>query len=53
MKRDYRLFLRDIIDAMDAIKEFVSEMDFEAFIADDKTTSAVIEPFIFDVPAWG
>ena len=45
MKRDYRLFLRDIIDAMNAIEEFVAGMDFENFIADDKTTSAVIRKF--------
>ncbi len=45
MKRDYRLFLKDIIDAMDAIEEFVASMNFETFIADDKTTSAVIRKF--------
>ena len=40
--RDFRLYLRDIFDAMVAIQEFVGEMDFDAFVADDKTTSAVI-----------
>ncbi len=30
---------------MVAIQEFVGEMDFDAFVADDKTTSAVIRKF--------
>jgi len=29
MKRDYRLFLKDIIQAMEAIEKFVEGMDFE------------------------
>ena len=40
--RDSRLYLRDIFDAMVAIQEFVGEMDFHGFVADDKTTSAVL-----------
>ena len=43
--RDFRLYLRDIFDAMVAIQEFVGEMDFDAFAADDRTTSAVIRKF--------
>ena len=43
--RDSRLYLRDIFDAMVAIQEFVGEMDFHAFVADDKTTSAVLRKF--------
>lgn len=40
--RDYRLYLRDIFAAMIAIQEFIEGMDFETFIEDDKTASAVI-----------
>jgi len=45
MKRDYRLFIEDIIKAMIAIEEFVGELAFEDFIKDDKTLSAVIRKF--------
>ncbi len=40
--RDYRLYLKDILAAIDSIEEFVTGIDLEAFQADDKTTSAVI-----------
>jgi uncharacterized protein with HEPN domain len=40
--RDHRLYLRDIFAAMVAIQEFIEEMDFETFVEDDKTASAVI-----------
>ena len=40
--RDYRLYLKDILAAIDSIEEFVAGMDPEAFQADDKTTSAVM-----------
>lgn len=33
--RDYHLYLRDIIDAMQAIESFVKDMDFAAFKEDD------------------
>lgn len=45
MKRDYRLFVKDILDAMEKIEEFVSDMSYEEFINDDKTLSAVIRKF--------
>ncbi len=45
MRRDYKLFLRDIIDAMKAIENFVEGMTFDDFIKDDKTSSAVIRKF--------
>ncbi len=45
MRRDYKLFLRDIIDAMKAIENFVEGMNFNDFIKDDKTSSAVIRKF--------
>ena len=40
--RDHRLYLKDIFAAMIAIQEFIKEMDFETFVSDDKTASAVI-----------
>lgn len=43
--RDYKLYLKDILDAMASIETFVEGMDFEAFRADDKTSSAVIRKF--------
>ena len=43
--RDYRLYVKDIMDSAEAIERFVEDMDFEQFKADDKTTSAVIRKF--------
>jgi uncharacterized protein with HEPN domain len=40
--RDYRLYLKDILDAIESIENFVQGMDQESFKADDKTVSAVI-----------
>jgi hypothetical protein len=40
--RDYRLYLRDILAAMESIEAFVEGMDLETFRTDDKTASAVI-----------
>ena len=43
--RDYRLYLKDILAAIESIEAFVEGMDFEAFRTDDKTASAVIRKF--------
>ena len=40
--RDYRLYLQDIFTAMDTAQSFVEGMDFETFVDDVKTVSAVI-----------
>ena len=40
--RDYRIYLKDIVAAMESIEAFIAGMDFEAFQADDKTASAVM-----------
>jgi uncharacterized protein with HEPN domain len=40
--RDYTLYLKGILAAIDSIEAFVAGMDLEAFQADDKTTSAVM-----------
>jgi len=45
MKRDYQLFIKDIIAAMESIEGFVEGMSFEELMQDDKTASAVIRKF--------
>ncbi|MFH1440490.1 MAG: HepT-like ribonuclease domain-containing protein [Candidatus Omnitrophota bacterium] len=43
--RDYSLYVADILDAIEAIAEFVEGIEFEDFKQDDKTSSAVIRKF--------
>jgi len=43
--RDYQLYLKDIIEAMNAIESFVRDMDFDTFQEDDRTASAVVRKF--------
>jgi len=43
--RDYALFLKDIVTAMDAIEKFVDGIDFDRFQSDDLVSSAVIRKF--------
>lgn len=43
--RDPKLYLRDIVDAMGAIEQFVEGVSFEAFTNDDLRVSAVIRKF--------
>jgi len=40
--RDYKLYVADIVKAMDSIERFIVGMDLAAFQADDKTASAVM-----------
>ncbi|MDD5501727.1 MAG: DUF86 domain-containing protein [Candidatus Omnitrophica bacterium] len=40
--RDYKLYLIDILAAMESIESFIADMNLETFEADDKTTSAVL-----------
>ncbi len=42
MKRDYKLFIKDILDCIDKIEEFAGNMKLEDFVKDDKTSSAVV-----------
>lgn len=42
MKRKYVFFLKDIIESIDSIMDFTKGMEYEDFIKDDKTFSAVI-----------
>lgn len=44
-KRDPRLFLNDIRESCEAILAYVSDIDFDGFIKDRKTCSAVIREF--------
>ena len=41
MKREWKLFVQDIYDAIRYIKEFVGDMNRKEFLADEKTRSAV------------
>ena len=43
--RDYRLYLKDILAAIESIESFVEGMDIEAFRVDDRTASAVFRKF--------
>ncbi|MCI0694414.1 DUF86 domain-containing protein, partial [candidate division KSB1 bacterium] len=40
--RDFKLYLKDILEAMEAIEKFVQDLEFGQFKLDDKTSSAVI-----------
>lgn len=42
MKRDSKLYLKDIIDSISSINEFIKGYDKSSFCDDDKTVSAVI-----------
>lgn len=42
MKRDYRLFIEDILDCIEKIEQFVGDLSFDEFVKDDKTSSAVV-----------
>jgi uncharacterized protein with HEPN domain len=43
--REYKLYLADILTAMESIERFIEGMTFEEFQKDDKTTSAVTRKF--------
>ena len=38
--RDYRLYLKDILAALESVENFVERMGFEEFRADDKTAGS-------------
>lgn len=42
MKREYKDYITDIIEAMESIEKFTTGLTFEDFKKDDKTISAVI-----------
>jgi uncharacterized protein with HEPN domain len=39
--RDYLLYLKDVLDAMNLVEEFLEDVPYDAFISDKKTISAV------------
>ncbi|MDA8079669.1 MAG: DUF86 domain-containing protein [Nitrospiraceae bacterium] len=43
--RDPALYLKDILESIDLIEQFVSNMEFEDFKRDIKTSDAVIKRF--------
>jgi uncharacterized protein with HEPN domain len=42
MKREYQDFIKDIIDSVQDIEQFIGEMSYDEFIRDKKTLNAVI-----------
>ncbi|MCK5843615.1 MAG: DUF86 domain-containing protein [Victivallales bacterium] len=42
MKRDYGLYVEDILESIRKIAGFIGDMDFDEFVNDEKTSSAVI-----------
>ncbi len=45
-KRDYLLYLEDILESIDAIDEYLEDTSYEKFFNDRKTYSATIREFI-------
>lgn len=43
MIRDYKLFVKDILDAINNIEDFVGNMNYGEFMEDDKTSTAVVK----------
>lgn len=41
-KRNYLIFIKDIWESIDKIERFVAGMNYDDFVKDDKTMSAVI-----------
>lgn len=44
-KRDTLLLLNDMLQAAEKIKRYTSGMDYDAFVADEKTMDAVVRNF--------
>ena len=42
MPREYEDYLRDLLDAIEKIQDFIKDLDYEDFKKDDKTKFAVI-----------
>jgi len=45
-KRDSALYIADILDSIEAIEEFTSDINYETFINDRKTYSATLREFM-------
>lgn len=44
-KRDPKILIDDILESAKKIKEYISGLDFDSFLRDDKTLDAVIRNF--------
>lgn len=42
MKRNFTIFINDIIESINSISEFINGKEYENFANDDKTLSAVL-----------
>ena len=42
MSREYKVYLQDILEAIDLIRQFVADQGFDSFLADAKTRAAVV-----------
>ncbi|MBV5349397.1 DUF86 domain-containing protein [bacterium] len=45
-KRDYRLYVEDILESVRAVESYVDGIDFDTFVNDRKTYSATIREYI-------
>ena len=45
MTKDYKIFIQDVLSAIDSINLFIEGMNYDSFKDDDKTSSAVIRKF--------
>jgi len=45
MKREYRLYIDDILEAVEKIEKYVEDLSFDEFTEDTKTIDAVIRNF--------
>ena len=45
MKRDFRLYIDDLIEAIEKIEKYVEKLSFDEFGRDNKTVDAVIRNF--------
>jgi len=45
LTKDYKIFIQDVLSAIDSINLFIEGMNYDSFKDDDKTSSAVIRKF--------
>jgi uncharacterized protein with HEPN domain len=43
--RDFRVYIEDILEAIDSIQTYTKDIDYEGFVGDKKTVDAVIRNF--------
>ncbi len=42
MTIDYKLFIKDIVEAISDIEDFIGQIDYEEFLKDKKTRKAIV-----------